>query len=66
MPSVLGMGGTIFWEDPGEEFSLGIHPKRLHTMVFMQMIYNAVIQHSRRFLKHMTISVFEKREIAVV
>ena len=34
-----------------------IAPKSLHSMVLMQTVYNVVVQHSRRFLKHVTISV---------
>ena len=41
----------------GEEFTLGIDPKSLHATVLMQTVYNAVIQHSRRFLKRVVISV---------
>ena len=44
----------------GEEFALGIDPKSLHTMVLMQMVYSAVVWHSRGFLKHVVISVTEK------
>ena len=43
-----------------EEFALGIDPKSLHATVLMQMVYNAVIQHSRGFLKHVAISVVKK------
>ena len=50
----------------GEEFALGIDPKSLHAMVLMQMVYNAVVRHSGRFLKHMVISVTEKVKITVV
>ena len=46
-----------------EEFALGIYPKSLHTMVLMQTVYNAVIWHSRRFLKHKVISVGKKVKI---
>ena len=49
-----------------EEFALGIDPKSLHAMVLMRMVYNAVIWHSRRFLKHIAISVIEKINIMVV
>ena len=35
-----------------EEFALGIDPKSLHATVLMQMVYNAVVQHSGRFLKY--------------
>ena len=44
----------------GEEFALGIDPKCLHATVLMQTVYNAVIRHSREFLKHVVISVTEK------
>ena len=47
----------------GEEFALGIDPKSLHTTVLMQTVYNAVIQHSRGFLKHVAINVTEKVKI---
>ena len=47
---------------PDEEFALGIDPKSLHATVLMQMVYNAVVQHSRGFLKHMVISVTEREE----
>ena len=50
----------------GEEFTLGIDPNCLHATVLMQMVYNAVIWHSRKFLKHMGISVIEKLKITVV
>ena len=43
-----------------EEFALGIDPKSLHATVLMQTVYNAVVQHSGGFLKHMAISVIEK------
>ena len=43
-----------------EEFALGIDPKSLHTTVLMQTVYNAVVQHSGGFLKHVAISVIEK------
>ena len=49
-----------------EEFALEIDLKSLHTMVFMQTVYNAVVWHSRRFLKHVTISVTEKGRIIAV
>ena len=39
-----------------EEFALGIDPKSLHATVLMQTVYNAVIQHSGGFLKHVAIS----------
>ena len=48
---------------PGEEFTLGIDPKSLHATLLMQMVYNAVVQYSRRFLKHVAISVTEKVKI---
>ena len=48
-----------------EEFALGIDPKTLHAVVLMQMVYNAVIWHSRGFLKHMAISVVKKVKIMV-
>ena len=48
--------GGIKW-DRAEEFVLGIDPKSLHAMVLMQTVYNAVVQHSRGFLKHVAISV---------
>ena len=48
-----------------EEFALGIDPKSLHTTVLMQMVYNAVVQHNRGFLKHMVISVVKKVKIMV-
>ena len=48
-----------------EEFALGIDPKSLHATVLMQTVYNAVIQHSEGFLKHMVISVIDKVKIAV-
>ena len=48
-----------------EEFALGIDPKSLHTTVLMQTVYNAVVRHSRGFLKHVVISVAEKRRITV-
>ena len=50
----------------GEEFALGIDPESLHATVFMQMVYNTVIQHSRGFLKHVMISVTEKGRITAV
>ena len=46
-----------------EEFGLRIDPESLHTAVLMQTVYNAVIQHSRGFLKHMMISVIDKVKI---
>ena len=46
-----------------EEFALGIDPKSLHTTVLMQMVYNAVVWHSRGFLKHVAISVVKKVKI---
>ena len=49
----------------GEEFALGIDPKSLHAMVLMQMVYNAVVQHGGRFLKHVAISVTEKGRTTV-
>ena len=48
-----------------EEFALGIDPKSLHATVLMQTVYNAVVQHSGGFLKHMAISVTEKGKIMV-
>ena len=48
---------------PSEEFTLGIDPKSLHTMVLMQMVYNAVIWHSGGFLKHVVISVVKRVKI---
>ena len=45
---------------PVEEFTLGIDPKCLHATVLMQTVYNAVVQHSRGFLKHVVISDTEK------
>ena len=45
---------------PAEEFALGIDPKSLHATVLMQTVYNAVVWHSRVFLKHVAISVTEK------
>ena len=48
-----------------EEFALGIDPKTLHAVVLMQMVYNAVIWHSRRFLRQVVISVTEKGRIIV-
>ena len=48
-----------------EEFTLGIDPKSLHGTVLMQMVYNAVVQHSKGFLKHVVISVTEKGRITV-
>ena len=50
----------------GEEFALGIDPKSLHAMVLMQTVYNAVVRHSRGFLKHVVISVTKKGRITVV
>ena len=50
----------------GEEFTLGIDPKSLHVTVLMQRVYNAVIWHSRIFLKHVAISVTEKVKITAV
>ena len=35
-------------------------------IITIQMVYNAVIQHNRGFLKHMVISVTEKGRITVV
>ena len=46
-----------------EEFALGIGPKSLHATVLMQTVYNAVIQHSGGFLKHVEISVTKKVKI---
>ena len=48
-----------------EEFALGIDPKSLHATVLLQMVYNAVVRHSGRFLKHVVISVTEKVKITV-
>ena len=48
-----------------EEFTLGIDPKSLQAMVLIQTVCNAVVQYSRRFLKHMVISVTEKGRITV-
>ena len=48
-----------------EEFALGVDPKSLHAMVLMQTVYNAVIQDSGGFLKHVVISVTEKVKIMV-
>ena len=47
----------------GEEFTLGIDPKSLHSTVLLQTVYNAVVWHSRGFLKHMVISVIDKVKI---
>ena len=47
----------------GEEFAFGIDPKSLHAIVLMQTVYNAVVRHSRGFLKHVAISVTEKVKI---
>ena len=52
--------------NPAEEFALGIDPKSLHATVLMQMVYNAVIQHSGGFLKHMVISVIKRVKIMAV
>ena len=49
-----------------EEFTLGVDPKSLQAMVLMQTVYNAVVQHSGGFLKHVVISVTEKGRITVV
>ena len=46
-----------------EEFALGIDPKSLHATVLMQTVYNAVVQHSRGFLKHVVMSVTERVKI---
>ena len=46
-------------------FALRIDPKSLHATVLMQMVCNAVVWHSRGFLKHMMISVTEKGRIIV-
>ena len=48
-----------------EEFTLGIDPESLHAMILMQTVYNAVVQHSGGFLKHMVISVTEKVKITM-
>ena len=45
------------WYHTAEEFALGIDPKSLHATVLMQMVYNAVVRHSGRFLKRVAISV---------
>ena len=50
----------------GEEFALGNDPKSLHATVLMRTVYNAVIQHSEGFLKHVAISVIEKAKITAV
>ena len=55
-----GTSSRIFDVPTAEEFTLGIDPKSLHAMVLMQMVYNAVVWHSRGFLKHVAISVTEK------
>ena len=52
-------------KNAAEEFALGVDPKSLHVMILMQTVYNAVLQHSRGFLKHVMISVFEMREITM-
>ena len=62
-PNTVSCGMTF---PRGEEFTLGIDPKSLHTTVLMQMVYNAVIWHSGGFLKHMSISVTKRRRITVV
>ena len=49
--------------DDSEELALGIDPKSLHATVLMQTVYNAVVQHSGGFLKHVAISVTEKGRI---
>ena len=54
------------WSYMPIEFNLGINFKTLHTKVLMQMVYNAVVRHSGRFLKHMAISEIDKGKIMVV
>ena len=47
-----GSYDRVMFSGVTEGFALGIDPKSLHTTVLMQTVYNAVIRHSRVFLKH--------------
>ena len=58
-PNLGNQNLFLFLYSPNEEFALGIDPKSLHATVLLQTVYNAVVRHSRGFLKHVVMSITE-------